>query len=1106
MIRFLYKVMAMLFMAGNIPVLLIAQPVASAQNQKATAPVSFDFIENKGQWAAPVHYKMNLPNGVMFVTDKGFVYSYQDVEDVQYLHEGLEGHVKDGKEQRSLHNHSYKVNFVHSNNNIKYHTADKRSYYHNYFIGNDSTKWTGNVGLFGKVVQKDIYKGIDVATYSKNGSLKYDFIVAAGADPEHIVLEYEGVSPQVTKEGHLKIGTTVNEIIEQAPYAYQIINGKEIAVPCYYKLSGNRLTFELPEKYNTGYTLVIDPTLMYSTFSGGSGLQIFNHCTTYDTAGNLYMGGKSVLGTWPATTGAYMTAPMVWNQMITLVISKYNPNGSALLYATFFGGSGSSCDGGDDLHTMIINPEQELIAAGSALSENFPVTAGCYQNYLKPGGYNSGCGRDIFVSHFNSTGSALEGSTFIGGNHDEPYTARHFGLSGDEWEAHPVGLEAAADSAGNIWLVSGTASNNFPLTPNALQPYQGYYTGMEASVVFGLSPDCSQLLYSTYFGSMDCNPFDIKINKKEQIVFCGITYKYSPNFMPAVSYAIATTPGALHTVPLGKGDGFVSIIDPVSGGLVASTYVGTSERDCALNLHVDDQNNVYVLGHTYGGNYPVSPGVYSIPQGDIFIDKLSEDLSTSLLSTRMGNAPFVNGNGFVPTSFMVDQCGNTYISGAEANYNQPVTPDAFMPAARRFWMGVLSPGFAALRFATYFGATLPASLYPGYYTWHTFDHFHAGRHHSDPKKGLFYHSICVGNTATFPTTAGSFSPGSWAAATDMAAFKFDFHAFAQKDTIVTVDDATICFGDSIKITASDHSGFDYVWNTGISSDSVWANTTGTYFVQYRKEEPGCNLYVDSIHVDKIPLPSIVPGDTTCTEGNYATARVVVGDNNVHIYTYNWFNATTGALIKTTTSSSSDSVSGLAPGLYGIQITTAGGCDTILPVNLEGWSLPDMVVNPADTTIRYGDTIQLHVSGAYIYTWYPTSSLDSATITDPLAAPRKPTRYEVIGISEKGCRDTAYIYVNIDYSMPDMIPNAFSPNGDGLNDLFRIEGMKFQRILAFNVFNRFGERVFSTLDPHAGWDGSFKGRPCDVGTYYYQIGLSYPDGKVKTFKGDVVLIR
>ena len=92
-------------------------------------------------------------------------------------------------------------------------------------------------------------------------------------------------------------------------------------------------------------------------------------------------------------------------------------------------------------------------------------------------------------------------------------------------------------------------------------------------------------------------------------------------------------------------------------------------------------------------------------------------------------------------------------------------------------------------------------------------------------------------------------------------------------------------------------------------------------------------------------------------------------------------------------------------------------------------------------------------------------------------------------------------------MSECIPSAFTPNGDGLNDVFRLCNMMYQRLIEFSVFNRWGQMVFhNTTDPKKGWDGTFNGTPQDIGVYNYLIILSRPDGTNITYKGEVTLIR
>jgi gliding motility-associated-like protein len=161
----------------------------------------------------------------------------------------------------------------------------------------------------------------------------------------------------------------------------------------------------------------------------------------------------------------------------------------------------------------------------------------------------------------------------------------------------------------------------------------------------------------------------------------------------------------------------------------------------------------------------------------------------------------------------------------------------------------------------------------------------------------------------------------------------------------------------------------------------------------------------------------------------------------------------------------------------------------------------------DQSIKYGSSIQLNASGADYYFWMPNNgTLNDPNINAPIATPLDSTTYIVIGTDSAGCRDTATIAISIDYNADVFIPSAFTPNGDGKNDVFRIVNIKYQKLLGFSVFNRWGQLVFYTTNPDQGWDGTFNGIPQNIGTYDYMIVLSLPDGTEKLYKGEVTLIR
>ncbi len=177
-----------------------------------------------------------------------------------------------------------------------------------------------------------------------------------------------------------------------------------------------------------------------------------------------------------------------------------------------------------------------------------------------------------------------------------------------------------------------------------------------------------------------------------------------------------------------------------------------------------------------------------------------------------------------------------------------------------------------------------------------------------------------------------------------------------------------------------------------------------------------------------------------------------------------------------------------------------GSDTIVVVKHPE---PELIVS-GDTIINARDKAQLRASGALLYQWFPSQWLDNNMIPNPTTRPQAPIRYSVVGTNEFGCKDTAEIFVDLYEDL--FVPNAFSPNDDGLNDVFRIENIGYQGVAEFRVFNRNGQEVFYTQDGTKGWDGTFNDNPAEGGTYFYVIRLVMRDGSIKVFKGDVTLLR
>lgn len=167
------------------------------------------------------------------------------------------------------------------------------------------------------------------------------------------------------------------------------------------------------------------------------------------------------------------------------------------------------------------------------------------------------------------------------------------------------------------------------------------------------------------------------------------------------------------------------------------------------------------------------------------------------------------------------------------------------------------------------------------------------------------------------------------------------------------------------------------------------------------------------------------------------------------------------------------------------------------------------INASKYQIPYGDSVQLYATGATYYVWTPhNKTLSDPYIYNPVARPQDSiTVYTVYGTNEWGCKDSASITIRVIFDEQEYIPNSFTPNGDGLNDVFRIGKMRFKKLIDFTIYNRWGQEVYhNPYDPNAGWDGTTGGVKQDIGVYYYSIIIESASGKMRYYKGDVTLLR
>ena len=223
--------------------------------------------------------------------------------------------------------HTYETVFLGSNSGEVV-GVNEHSFHENYFIGNDSTKWANKVPVYKEIKYNNIYDGIDLHFYEGFGHLKYDFIIKPKQSVKDIKIQFNGLNKMYLKAGHLILETALGNVIEQAPLAYQIIKDQKIEIPCKYMLNENVISFKLLKSYNKKYPLIIDPVLIFSTYSGSSAMN-WGQTATYDNSGHLYAGSISFAIGYPTTLGPFQQ--FFGGGNTDMCITKFSTDGTSLI-------------------------------------------------------------------------------------------------------------------------------------------------------------------------------------------------------------------------------------------------------------------------------------------------------------------------------------------------------------------------------------------------------------------------------------------------------------------------------------------------------------------------------------------------------------------------------------------------------------------------------------------------------------------------------------------------------------------------------------------------------------------------------------------------------
>ncbi|MTI85049.1 MAG: hypothetical protein FH756_14425 [Firmicutes bacterium] len=493
----------------------------------------------------------------------------------------------------------------------------------NYFIGNDPTKWCTDIPTYAKVKYLDVYPGVDMVYYGNQGQLEWDFVLAPGADPMAITLEFQGIEQlKADDRGDMVLHTSGKEIYLCNPVVYQEIAGARREIHGAYVVKNhNRVGFQLGE-YDTSRPLVIDPVLVYSTYLGGN-LSDFGFDIAVDLFGNAYVTGVTTSPNFPIQNALQANYGGNGDAFIT----KIDPSGSTLIYSTYLGGTGD-----DEGLGITVDSSGNAYLTGSTDSTDFPITLFGLQPNLSGNA-------DAFVTKIDPFGSTLIYSTYLGGSGTES------------------GNSIAVDIFGNAYVTGDTDSLDFPTTLFALQTAIG---GGDDAFVTKINAFGSALVYSTYLGGTGND-----LGNGIAVDLFGnayVTGRTDSTDFPTSLFALQPDFGG------GLFDAFITKIDPFGFAFVYSTYLGGSLSDFGNAIAVDSSGNAYVTGGTESTDFPIQNALQPDLGGsrDAFVTKLDPFGFTLIYSTYLGGSSSDAANGIA-----VDLLGNAYVTGVTASENFP---------------------------------------------------------------------------------------------------------------------------------------------------------------------------------------------------------------------------------------------------------------------------------------------------------------------------------------------------------------------------------------------------------------------------------------------------
>jgi len=923
------------------------------------------------------------------------------------------------------------INWLGINKNALVINDDAFDGYENYY-SEAAQNGATEVKTYKGITLKNIYNEIDLHYYSKNGELKYDYILNHAKDYKQIKYEIEGATDiSIDKFGNLLIKTPFGTLSEAKPTVYQ--NGKTLKAE--WKISGKIVSYEV-SNYIPSDPLVIDPiTRVWGTYYGGINSEAATNSFT-DQLGFVYIYGSTYgsFGTVVATLGSHQST-FGGGGADDGYLAKFNSSG-VRQWATYYGGARGEtfqCGAADVSGNLYLSGITTSSAVGTAVA-----TAGSHQSTFGGGAPSAS---DAFLVKFNNNG-VRQWATFYGGTDNE------------------FGYGCSVDPSGNVIICGSTGSSSAIATPGSHQPNFSGGFFLDGFVAKFNSAGVRQ--WGTYYGGNGVydEMYSCKTDNSGNVYLVGRT--------ATPTSTIIYTPGAQQTIYGGNSQDGLIVKFNSAGTRLWGTYYGGLGFDEARDLAVDNSNSfLYVVGTAASSSGTTiatvgshQPAIGSGSINDAFLAKFDlngvrqwgtyyggtgADLGNGCVLDATGNFIYITGSAGTATGTAISSAGSyqttygggtydafiakfsssgvrqwgTYYGGTATDYawrpSINAAGDLYLagdtqsntgtiiatPASHQSIHGGSYDGFlvkfndcsaAPNQPASIFGNSLVCSS-GGSQTYSIT---------SVSGANTYSWNLPAGWSGTSTSTAITVTPGVNSGIISVSAINACGSSPLQTLSVTVVNtptlilnpvNATVCAGSSATLSVSGASG--YTWNPGAFNGSNYIVTpsASTIYTITGNNSICVDTKTISVNVSTLNLTASTPSSNIC----FGTTTSLTA-NGANTYTWQPLNLT-GA---TQTLQPSNTIT------YSVTGTNTFGCISTRTIQIIVNPNPTVTASASNASICSGNTTSLSAIGALTYTWLPGNTVSPNTTVSPSSS----MIYTVTGSYANGCTNTKTISINV----------------------------------------------------------------------------------------------